>query len=368
MQNTTQNHDRIYMQMALSMAKQGEGITAPNPMVGAVIVKNNRVIGTGYHVACGQAHAEVNAFRNATEDVTDATLYVTLEPCSHYGRTPPCADLIIEKKIRRVVVAMLDPNPLVSGRGVEKLRKAGIQVEVGLMEMESQRLNEAFLKYIVKKRPFLFWKCAMTLDGKIATISGESQWISGEASRREVHHLRGVYTSIMVGIGTVQADNPHLTCRTGGKNPIRIVVDSHLQINETARVLDEEAKTILAVASGADPHKMARLQSRGIECIQTPLKDGHVDLAFLMEQLGNRGIDSTLLEGGPTLAFSALEQNLIDKVRFYIAPKLLGGATAKTATGGAGIPHISDAIFMDDLTVSHCGEDIVVEGYPKIRR
>lgn len=368
MQDATHNQDRIYMQMALALAKKGEGKTAPNPMVGAVIVKDDRIIGTGYHMAYGQAHAEANAIGNAMEDVADATLYVTLEPCSHYGKTPPCADLILQRKIKRVVIAMEDPNPLVAGRGVQKLRDAGIQVSVGLMGPESRQLNEVFLKYIVEKRPFLFWKCAMTLDGKIATVTGESQWISGEASRKEVHHMRGIYTGIMVGIGTVQADNPRLTCRTGLRNPIRIVLDSGLQVSETAHVLDGAAKTILAVGPGTDPDKMARLRSRGIECIESPLQNGHVDLDFLMDVLGSRGVDSILLEGGPTLAFSALEHGLIDKARFYIAPKLLGGAAAKTATGGAGFPHIANAVELDALSVSRCGEDIVIEGYPRKRR
>lgn len=368
MQTPEQSLDHQYMQMALSLAKQGEGTTAPNPMVGAVIVQNNRVIGKGFHEVCGEAHAEVNAFRDAKEDVAGATMYVTLEPCSHYGKTPPCADLIVQKKIKRVVVAMLDPNPLVAGRGIEKLKKAGIQVDVGIMEAESRHLNEVFLKYIVEKRPFVLWKTAMTLDGKIATVTGESQWISNEISREEVHHLRGIYTGIMVGIGTVKADNPHLTCRTGGKNPIRIVVDSNLQVDETAHVLDGESPTIFATTEGTDMEKQKRLRSRGVEIIETPSQNGHVDLTFLMEQLGKRGIDSILLEGGPTLTFSALEQNLIDKIRFYIAPKLLGGATARTPSGGVGIPHICDAVAITNTTVSRCGEDIVVEGYPQKRR
>lgn len=358
------------MSRALSLAARGRGAVSPNPMVGAVIVKEGRILGEGYHMAYGGPHAEVNAVRDAEakgEALRDATVYVTLEPCSHFGKTPPCADLLAEKQVGRVVVATLDPNPQVAGRGIGKLRAAGIRVDVGCMEQESRQLNEVFLKYIVTKRPFVLWKCAMTLDGKTATAAGQSQWISSEASRREVHALRGEYRGIMAGIGTVLADDPRLTCRTGGKNPVRIIVDSRLQIPESARVLGNDAETIVAAVAGADPGKQARLRARGVEILETPPdpKTGRVDLPFLMKALGARGIDGILLEGGPTLAFSALGAGLIDKARIYIAPMLFGGASAKTALEGAGFAEIADAVSLDRLTVSRCGADIVVEGYPR---
>ena len=359
--------DESYMRRALSLAEKGQGHVAPNPMVGAVLVKEGRVIGEGYHQVYGQAHAEVNAFRNATEDPQGATLYVTLEPCSHYGKTPPCADLIVEKKVSKVVIAMLDPNPLVAGRGVKKLEDAGIAVYSGLLEEESRKLNEVFIKFITTKRPFVFFKCAMTLDGKIATVSGQSRWISSEQSRAQVHGMRGYYRGIMAGIGTVLADNPLLTCRTGGANPTRIIVDSRLRIPEDALVLNDDAPTLIACTHDADEKKARRLTKGTVEVLSLPAAGGQVDPAALLEVLGSRNIDGILLEGGGTLAYSFLSAGLVDKVRFYIAPKLFGGAAAKTPVGGSGISDISDAIELTDMTVTRCGRDIVVEGYPQRR-
>jgi diaminohydroxyphosphoribosylaminopyrimidine deaminase/5-amino-6-(5-phosphoribosylamino)uracil reductase len=354
------------MQMALELAEKGRGAVAPNPMVGAIIVKDGRIIGAGYHEKFGEGHAEVNAIRSATEDVAGATIYVTLEPCSHYGKTPPCSDKIIEKKIGRVVIAALDPNPLVSGRGVKKLQAAGIEVVTGILAEESSRLNEIFMKYIVAKEPFVVMKAAMSLDGKIATRTGESQWITGPAARERVHQLRSALSGIMVGVQTVITDDPQLTSRIpGGKNPLRIIVDSTLLIPLEAKVLQNQelAKTIIATTERADRNKAALLEAAGIELLTVPAKDGRTDLKVLMRALGERGIDSILLEGGATLNFSALQANIVDKVQVYIAPKLIGGETAKTPVGGEGIEKLSQAFGVLDLKASSVGEDILLEGY-----
>lgn len=355
--------DKKYMQLALSLAKKGRGSTNPNPMVGAVIVKDNRVIGQGYHIRCGEGHAEVNAFRNATEDVTKATMYVTLEPCSHYGKTPPCAKLIIEKKISRVVVAMTDPNELVAGSGISMLREAGIEVEVGLFEEEARKLNEVFLKYIVKKEPFVVLKTAMTLDGKIATVSGQSQWISCEESRKQVHELRNAYMGILVGVQTVIADNPSLTCRIeGGKNPVRIVCDSHLRIPMDCNLLnDNQAKTIIAttVSPSEEISKKAEI------LVFEPDENGQVPIKQLVKKLGELGIDSVLVEGGSTMAYSFLEADCVDKVLSYIAPKIVGGASAKTPIGGDGRKELEKAWQLEDCSVTPIGCDFLISGYIK---
>jgi len=358
--------DEQYMRLALDLAKKGKGWTAPNPLVGAVIVKDGRIIGQGYHEKYGQAHAEVNAIASAKEDVTGATLYVTLEPCSHFGKTPPCSDLVIDKKIKRVVVATLDPNPLVAGKGIERLRNNGIEVVTGLMEEESQQLNEVFIKYIVTKEPFVVMKNAMSLDGKIATVTGESQWISGETARKQVHVLRHELSGIMVGIETVIKDDPQLTARIpNSNNPIRIVVDSQLRIPITSAILthQDEAKTIIATTERADKEKLETLRQLGIEVIVTKEKSGRVNLQELMRTVGAMGIDSILLEGGATLNFSALEENIVDKIQTYIAPKIIGGKDAKTAVEGAGILSLKNAFKINRLTAVMVGEDLFLEGY-----
>ena len=361
--------DEMYMERALALAARGRGTTTPNPMVGAVIVKDGRIIGEGYHIRAGEGHAEVNAFKNAAEDVTGATMYVTLEPCSHYGKTPPCADKIVEKKIGRVVVGALDPNPLVAGRGIEKIRNAGIPVVTGVLAEESIALNEVFMKYIVTKRPFVVLKAAMSLDGKIATADGESQWISCEASREEVHRLRHELTGIMAGIGTVLADDPMLNCRIpGGKQPVRIIVDSHLSIPENSKLAASAKEFPLVVASveKSDASKKARLEVMGAKVIEIPAnQDGHVDLNALMERLGEMKIDSILLEGGGRLAEGALKAGIVDKVQFYIAPVLIGGEGAKTPVEGRGIETLSQAWHISDWKAETIGDDLKIIGYIK---
>lgn len=363
--------DEMYMERALELAAKGRGTTTPNPMVGAVIVKNGRIIGEGYHIRAGEGHAEVNAFKNAVEDVTGATMYVTLEPCSHYGKTPPCADKIVEKKIGRVVVGALDPNPLVAGRGIEKIRNAGIPVITGVLAERSIALNEVFMKYIVTKRPFVLLKAAMSLDGKIATAEGESQWISCETSREEIHRLRHELTGIMAGIGTVLADDPMLNCRIpGGKQPVRIIVDSHLSIPEESKLVcsAKEFPLVVAAVENSDAAKKERLEEQGVKVIEVSADDaGHVDLNILMDCLGEMKIDSILLEGGGRLAEGALKAGIVDKVQFYIAPMLIGGESAKTPVEGRGIAALSEAWHISNWKAEVIGDDIKITGYIKER-
>lgn len=360
--------DKEYMKRAIELAKKGSGYTSPNPLVGAVIVKDHKIIGEGFHEYFGGPHAEINAFTNSKEDVKGATMYVTLEPCSHYGKTPPCANAIAEKKISKVVVGMMDPNPLVAGRGIKILRNSGIEVISGVLEDEVKRMNEIFIKYITTRLPFGILKTAMTLDGKIATSVGDSKWITNEKSIRCVHELRHKVASIMVGIGTVLIDNPKLNTRLhnkNGKDPVRIIVDTTAQIPLDSNVLnlDSKAKTIIATTEKADKEKLKAIKAKGAEIIVTPLKGNKVDLSYLMKSLGDQGIDSILIEGGSSLSFSALEQGIVDKVIFFIAPKIIGGANSKTPVGGEGIKYIKDAILLENIHISKFNEDIMVEGY-----
>jgi diaminohydroxyphosphoribosylaminopyrimidine deaminase/5-amino-6-(5-phosphoribosylamino)uracil reductase len=358
------------MGRALELSKKAVGFVNPNPLVGAVIVKDNRIIGEGYHEYFGGAHAEVNAFKNAKEDVEGATMYVTLEPCSHYGKTPPCAHAIVRNKISKVVIGMVDPNPIVAGRGIEILRNNGIEVITGIMNAEIKKTNEIFIKYITQKQPFCIMKTAMTMDGKIATSIGESKWISNEKSRAHVHELRHMVTGIMVGIGTVLKDDPELTTRREGKssrNPIRIILDSKAKIPLEAKVLncDEKTKTIIITTEFAKEAKLEAIKQKGAEVIVTPSKNNRVDLKYLMNALGERSIDSILLEGGSTLNFSALEEGIVDKIINFISPKIFGGTTGKTPVGGEGIEHVKDSILLTDTEVIRFNEDIMIEGYIK---
>lgn len=357
--------DEDYMGIALDLAKKGKGKVNPNPLVGAVIVKDGKIIGKGYHERYGKEHAEINAFNSLEENPKDATMYVTLEPCSHYGKTPPCVDKIIENNIRRVVIGSVDDNPLVSGKGIKKLKDAGIEVTVGILEDECKRLNEVFIKYISEKKPFVVLKSAMSLDGKISTYSGESKWITGENSRKEVHKLRNELTGILVGVDTVIKDNPKLTCRLkNGRNPIRIIVDSTLRIPISSEVIRyDEARTIIATTEFADKDKILELEKKEIEVIIAKSKNNRVDLKDLMMKLYELNIDSILLEGGATLNFSALKENIVDKIQIYIALKIIGGEKSKTPVGGQGIEELKKAFKIKDLTSRVVGEDILLEGY-----
>lgn len=356
------------MKRAIELSKKGTGYTSPNPLVGAVIVKDGKIIGEGFHEFYGGPHAEVNAFIDSKEDVEGATMYVTLEPCSHHGKTPPCANTIVEKGISRVIIAMKDPNPLVAGKGIEILYNNGIKVEVGILEDEARKLNEIFIKYITTRRPFCILKTAMTLDGKIASVNGDSKWITNEGSRHYVHQLRHQVAAIMVGIGTVLADDPSLNTRLDGKkgsDPIRVIVDTTGRIPLNAKVLNMNsvARTIVATTNEMDSSKAKAIKEKGGEVIVTSLRNGRVDLEDLMIKLGERKIDSVLLEGGSSINYSALEQGIVDKVIAFIAPKLLGGDCAKTPVGGKGRSKIEDAFILKDITLSNFQEDIMIEGY-----
>ena len=357
--------DRKYMARALQLALRGAGHTRPNPMVGAVLVKDGRIIGEGWHKQYGGPHAEVNAFASATEDPEGATLYVSLEPCSHYGKTPPCADLIIRKKVARVVAALEDPNPRVSGRGFRKLRANGIRVTVGVLAEEARHINDVFLTYVTRKRPFVLYKAAMSLDGKIACHTGESQWISSEKSREEVQRLRGILSGIMVGAGTVIADNPRLTCRMEEyENPARIIVDGKLRVPLESRIFHEPGRNIILTTSEASPEKKKALENLGVELIEADSEEpGKVDLKSAMLALGIKGIDGILLEGGPTLAASALEAGIIDAVRFYIAQKIIGGREAPSPFAGTGAAHMNEVVPLTDAVYGTSGDDLWIQAY-----
>ena len=354
--------DQNYMLQAIQLAKQGEGWTNPNPMVGAVIVKNGRIIGKGYHKKCGELHAERNAIASLTESAEGATIYVTLEPCCHYGKTPPCTEAIIEQKIKRVVIGSRDPNPKVSGKGIKMLQEAGIEVIEDFMREECDRLNPVFFHYITTKTPYVVMKYAMTLDGKIATKTGASKWITGEAARAEVQHMRHRYMGIMAGIGTVLAEDPMLNVRVEGwKSPIRILCDSGLRIPLDGQIVKSAGKyrTIVAYADSENTEaKRKRLHEMGVETICCPDENNQVDLKKLMKYLGEEGIDSILLEGGGTLNDSALRAGIVQEVQAFIAPKLFGGMNSKTPVEGIGVRFPSEAVKLKCTDICQIGEDI----------
>lgn len=353
------------MERALELAKKGIGRVNPNPLVGAIIVKDGEIIGEGYHECYGEAHAERNAVKNSIEPVEGSTIYVTLEPCAHYGKTPPCVDLIIEKNFKKVVIGMLDPNSLVAGKSIEKLKEHGIEVIVGVKEEECRKINEIFIKYITSKVPFVILKSGMSLDGKIATYTGNSKWITSEESRQDSQNLRNRVHSIMVGVNTVIADDPELTCRINNeKNLIRIIVDTNLRIPMDSKVIRNKDKlTIVATSFNSNEEKKKKLRDLGIKVVEVSEKKNKVDLKELMEVLGSEGIDSILIEGGGTLNFSALEEKIVDKIIFYIAPKILGGEKSKSCIEGTGFSELKDAPNLKDISYRKIGEDLVVEGY-----
>lgn len=406
----TERTPEDYMQMVLELARRGEGKVSPNPMVGCVVVKEGRVIATGYHEAYGGYHAERNALLHCTEDPTGAELYVNLEPCCHYGKTPPCTEIILEKKIKKVYVGCLDSNPKVAGKGIEILREHGVSVETGILEQECRAINEVFFHYMEQMMPFVAMKYAMTLDGKIACETGDSKWVTEAETRGYVQRLRNRYRGIMAGIGTVLADDPMLNCRLkGGRNPVRIICDARLripwdsQIVATAKEIetiivwnyraaeqfysmdkdaehpkDEKQRQEHTKETQRRDHKayqripdrltetMVYLESKGITLLENPLKSGttvpQLDLKVLFAQLAARGIDSILLEGGGTLNASALRQNLVQRVYAFIAPKLVAGANAKTPVEGEGISYMKDAVKLEHIQVSLFGVDICVSG------
>lgn len=334
-----------FMKRAIELAKQGAGWTAPNPLVGAVVVKNGRVIGEGYHRKYGELHAERNALAACTEDPAGATLYVTLEPCCHYGKTPPCTEIIIEKKIAKVVIGSRDPNPKVAGKGARILREHGIEVVEDYMREACDALNPVFFHYITTKTPYVVLKFAMTLDGKIATRTGASKWITGEAARNHVHQLRSRYAGILAGIGTVLADDPMLNCRIDGAHqPLRIILDSHLRIPMGSRLVRSAKEYPLLIVCNESTrdreegiNRIQKLEEAGAKVWTLPEKNGHPDLNVLMQRLGEEKIDSVLIEGGGTVNEAALKAHIVHHVYTYIAPKIFGGEDAKTPVEGSGI-------------------------------
>ncbi len=356
-------NDEKYMKLALDLASKGAGKVNPNPLVGAVIVKNGEIISQGYHERYGDLHAERNAFKNAKQSCEGATMYVTLEPCCHFGKTPPCTEAIIENKISKVVVGVLDPNEKVAGNGVRILKDAGIEVVVGVLEKECKKINEVFFHYIINKIPYVVMKYAMTMDGKIATVLGKSKWITGEKARKKVHEDRNKYLAIMVGVGTVIADNPMLNCRIeDGRNPIRIICDTNLRTPIDCNIVNsaKEIRTIIATSNNNTENHQYYINS-GCEIIVVNKKNNHIDLQELMIKLGKIGIDSILLEGGGTFNFSAIESKIVNKVQAYIAPKIFGGDNAKTPVAGKGFEEVSESINLKNSVVSQIGEDFLIE-------
>lgn len=365
--NTT---DRNYMKAAIKLAEKGIGGVNPNPLVGAVIVKDQRIIGAGYHERYGGPHAERNALASCGESPGGAVLYVTLEPCCHYGKTLPCTEAIIESGIRRVVIGSEDPNPLVSGKSAAILREHGIEVETAVLKGECDQLNQVFFHYITRHTPYVIMKYAMTMDGKIAAVSGESRWITGEAARRQVHQDRRRYASVLVGMGTVLTDDPMLTCRLpNGRNPLRVICDTRLRTPLQSKLVRSahEVPTILATCC-EDKERKKQYESFGCEVMVMPkimpkVMPGaqRIDLALLMQNLGARGIDSMILEGGQELNWSALESHIVNKIQVYIAPKIVGGEGGKTPVGGRGVEQLSQAFGFSKPRIRRFGDDIMLE-------
>lgn len=354
------------MRRALHLARKGIGKTSPNPAVGAVVVRDGSIVGEGWHRRAGTPHAEVHALRQAGESARGGDVYVTLEPCSHHGRTPPCAEALVAAGVARVFVGMIDPNPLVSGRGVELLRRAGITVETGLLEAECRMLNEAFIKHVTTGRPLVVLKSALTLDGKTATACGDSRWVTSALSRRLVHRLRARMDGVMIGVGTLMADDPELTVRlVKGRNPLRIVVDSDLRTPPAARLLAPAGGggAVLATVC-SDAAKLATFAAAGVDVLVCSSDGGRVDLPDMLDRLGARGVQSILLEGGETLAGEMLRQGLIDKFLFFLAPKLIGGE-GKGVFAGAGATLMEQAVPLRIERVGRVGGDILLEAYPE---
>lgn len=375
--------DQVMMRRAIELAKNAVGRTSPNPLVGAVIVNHGRIVAEGWHRRAGTPHAEVHALNMAGELANGATMYVSLEPCAHYGRTGPCAKALAAAGIRRVVVAMQDPNPQVAGKGIAILQAAGIQVTVGVLEKEARELNEVFLKWITTKMPFVALKTAMTLDGKIATAAGQSQWITNEESRYETHRLRDIYDGILVGINTVLADDPSLTTRLTrltnmtsltnltslgegeGKNPVRIVVDSRARLPLDAKLVrDGAARTIAVVTAAAPAERVEALQAAGVE-IMVAGSGPQVDMQLLMQELGAMGITSVLVEGGGTVNFAMLQAGLVDRVYAFIAPKLVGGRDALTPVEGDGFKELKHAVELENICLRQLACDVLLTGIVK---
>lgn len=360
--------DVAYMQRALTLAKRGLGFVSPNPLVGCVIVQAGEIVGEGFHRQYGGPHAEIEALRDAGEKARGAEMYVTLEPCCHTGKTPPCSDAVLRAGLRRVVVAVGDPNPRVSGGGLEQLRMAGVDVTLGVCEAEARQLNEVFFHHIETHLPFVTLKCAITLDGKIATRTGASRWVTGALAREQVHDMRHATDAILVGLGTALADNPMLTTRLpegGGRNPLRVIVDSELQLpldSHLARVTPE-CQTLVATTERAAASTQRQLEAQGVEILRLPsYDDGRVDIEALLRQLGERGLASLLVEGGGTLSATLLHRRLVDKLVMFVAPKIIGG-DGLSVIGAFGVETMDQAVLLQGITSRHVGDDLMLEAY-----
>ncbi|HYT58102.1 MAG TPA: bifunctional diaminohydroxyphosphoribosylaminopyrimidine deaminase/5-amino-6-(5-phosphoribosylamino)uracil reductase RibD [Verrucomicrobiae bacterium] len=357
--------DKSYLRMARRLARKAEGRTSPNPIVGAVIVRDGKIVGTGYHQFAGGDHAEIAALKRAGPKARGATLYITLEPCSYQGRTPPCTRALIGAGIKEVVAATRDPNPLVAGRGFRQLRRAGMIVRVGLFEAECRALIEPFSKYITRRLPFVTLKLAATLDGKIAAVSGDARWISNAESRRSVHRLRNQVDAVLVGVETVRADDPRLTCRIPrGRNPWRVILDNRLRIPISAQVLRQRdpQKTIIATSTAASATKARAIEALGAKVWRLPLRQDKVSWLPLLKKLASFGIVSVMIEGGATIASSALKEEIVDKVIFFYAPKILGG-DGRVMLDGLGIRQVRQSLPIKHLQVRKSGGDLIVSGY-----
>ena len=355
-------NEEEYMRRAIALARRGIPWASPNPLVGAVIVKDGRIIGEGYHARCGELHAERNALAACTESPEGATVYVTLEPCCHQGRTPPCTEALIAARVARVVIGSRDPNEKVSGKGAAQLREHGIAVEEDFLRAECDALNPIFFHYITTKTPFVAVKYAMTADGKLATAAGASQWITGEAARAHVHGLRSRYRAILVGIGTVLSDDPRLNCRAeGGRDPIRVVCDSRLRIPldcQICRTAQEQQTIVVCAVEHAE--KRAALEKLGVEVLCLPGSDGRVDLPALMGALGAREIDSVLIEGGSAIHWSALQSGIVRRVYAYVGAQIFGGDGAKGPVGGPGVAAVADSFRLSAPRVETFGADVLL--------
>ncbi|MEK6646919.1 MAG: bifunctional diaminohydroxyphosphoribosylaminopyrimidine deaminase/5-amino-6-(5-phosphoribosylamino)uracil reductase RibD [Candidatus Firestonebacteria bacterium] len=376
-------NDEKFMELALRQAEKGLGNTSPNPAVGAIVVKNGKIVGRGYHKYAGGFHAEVNALKEAGYRSKGATLYVTLEPCAHYGKTPPCTDVIIKSKIKKVVIAMKDVNPIVCGKGIKKLKNAGIKVEEGLLKDKAYKLNEAYIKYITTKIPYVILKAGQSIDGKIATTNGESKWITGEESRMLVQKLRFCVDAIMVGINTVLKDNPNLIVypisersewyraqvklNKHKRKLLRVILDSNLKIPLSANVLKISpcAKTLIVTGLDVPKQKLIRIKKTGSDVLQVKLCNGKIKFKNLLKKLGRLEITSILIEGGGEVNASAIEEKIVDKALFFISPKIIGGRNAKTSIEGNGIKELKNAIALQDISVEKIDEDVLIEGYIK---
>ena len=354
-----------FMRAAIELAKKGEGWTNPNPLVGAVIVKENQIIGQGYHHKYGDLHAERDALRDCRErgnDSSGAQIFVTLEPCCHTGKQPPCVEAIVEAGIKKVVVGSRDPNPLVSGKGAAFLRERGVEVEEDFLRSECDALNFIFFHYITNRTPYVALKYAMTADGKICTATGKSRWVTGEAARRRTHEDRNRYAAIMVGVGTVLADDPLLTCRVeGGRDPVRVICDTNLRMPQDAQIVKtaKDVPTIIATAV-SDPEALAPFIHAGCGIVTVPKRGPHIDLKALMKALGERQIDSVILEGGATLNASAVQAGILNRVQAYIAPKIFGGKDALTPLSGEGVKAVSESFCLELAEVEVFGDDVLM--------